>query len=89
MSADELLARFLSEEGPGAVRYGDLEGVFKSVGHSFVGHEGPYCTWKHPSYSALLTLRDEGVQPMYSKYTDKAAKHLKAVKQRGDSKWHA
>lgn len=83
MPANELITRLLSGAAVPSVRYGDLERALESVGYMHVGHEGPYRTWKHPSYSKLLTLRDELAQPMYSKYIDKAVQHLRAVQQNG------
>lgn len=84
MPVDSLLERLLADEEPvRGIRCAELEQVLQGCGYTRVGVEGPYRTWKHDGYSRLLTVRDEGAQPMYSRYIDKTGRHLRAVRNAG------
>ena len=58
---------------------GDLEAILKDQGYNCVGTDGKFRTWKHLDFSRLLTIRDGGEKPMYTKYVNKAATHLRSV----------
>ncbi len=78
-----MLDRLLAGETVRGVTCADVEQVLLSVNYMRIGSEGAYRTWKHPSYARLLTVRDEGANPMYGRYIDKVGKHLQAVQSLG------
>ena len=81
---DDVLSQLLRGERPSGLRYAELARVLQErCQYTLVGFEGPYRSWKHDCSPRLLTVRDEGSQPMYSRYIDAAGRHVKAVRDAG------
>jgi len=86
MPENSLLERLLAGEEVQAVMLGELEAILRDQGYNCVGTDGPYRTWKHDDSSRLLTIRDGGPKAMYASYVDKAASHLRSVRDSGGEK---
>lgn len=56
--------------------------ILQAAGYQVVGSEGAWRSWKHVEDPRVITIWMPPGRPVYRKYVEKVAVHVKAVRER-------